>query len=270
MKKFTPILIATLLLSACGNPQPDSVDAGPVEVFAVLAEKDDYKDVGMTDLPVDYIDNARMRDTLERLGWPSENIFELREFTRWELEDELDRLELLADANDMVFFYITAHGRYLSDVLIWEEFFPDEWAEIPSQNKILVLDSCQAAKYTSQLKANSGLVLAAVDKDEYGWKGIKEESLPIIGGIFTYYFTEALTDPAADENGDGHISVQEAALAAEIKQREYMHEVVLAVPEFLEMYHDIGVKPEKDKTFPDVIITDSIGSDLLLEISSPE
>ncbi len=104
-----------------------------------------------------------------------------------------------------------------------------------------------------------------MDEDEYGWKGIDDEGLPIVGGIFTYYFAEALTDPTADADENGQVSVQEAALVAEKEQREYMHDVVFAVPEFVEMYHSIGVEPEKDKSFPDVIISDSLGEDLYLE-----
>jgi hypothetical protein len=112
------------------------------------------------------------------------------------------------------------------------------------------------------------LAIAAVDEDEYGWKGLEEENLPIVGGIFTYYFVEALTDPAADANENGRISVQEAALAAEKQQRSYMHQEVFAVPEFVEMYHNIGVQPEKDPSFPDVIIGDSLGEELYLEVVS--
>jgi hypothetical protein len=46
------------------TPEP----INPVEGWAVLAEKDDYSDVGMTDLPVDYVDNTRMREALLGLG----------------------------------------------------------------------------------------------------------------------------------------------------------------------------------------------------------
>lgn len=137
-------------------------------------------------------------------------------------------------------------------------------------NKVLVVDSCQAAQFTNQIKENNGLLLAAVDEDEYGWKGLEEEGLPIVGGIFTYYFTEALLDPAADGNGDGRVSVQEAALAAEVQQREYMHEVVFSVPEFVDDYHQLGVEPEKDTSFPDVIIRDSTDADLNLDIRSEQ
>lgn len=258
------LLLIALLLSACGNTQTLSAEIDPVDVYAVLAAKDDYKDVGMTDLLVDYVDLTRLREALESLGWPAESIIELREFTREDLLAEMDRLEAQADANDLVFFYVASHGRYLSDVVVWQDFFPAEWEEIPSLNKVLLVDSCQAAKFTNQLSGEVGLTIAAVDEDEYGWKGIEEEGLPIVGGIFTYYFAKALTDPAADGNGDGKISVQEAALAAEELQRDYMHDVVFSVPEFLEGYYGLGVEPDKDETFPDVIISKSLEGELFL------
>lgn len=264
------ILLAALLLTSCGAPYTATPDPGPVEVYAVLAEKDDYKDVSMTDLLVDYIDILRLREALEKLGWPAENIRELREFSREDLMAELDWLEENADANDLVFFYVTGHGRYLSDEVVWRGFFPTEWEEIPSTHKALVVDSCQAAQFTGQMNGESGLLIAAVDEDEYGWKGLEEEGLPIVGGVFTYFFAEALLNPAADQNGDGRISVQEAALAAEKGQRDYMHEVVFGVPDFVESYHQIGVEPEKDPTFPDVIISDSLGAGLFWDISGEQ
>lgn len=47
-----------------------------------------------------------------------------------------------------------------------------------------------------------------------------------------------------------------------------MHEVVFGVPKFVEMYHGIGVEPEKDETFPDVIIDDAMGDELFLTVES--
>lgn len=264
-------IFLTLLLSSCSTqnkPIQEPPSANPVEYYAVLAAKDDYSDVGMSDLLVDYIDLKRVRDALLALGWDLEQIHFLKGFDQADLQVELDWLEKNTDQNDLVFFYVTAHGTYLRNNINWAGFFPVQWAQIPSQNRVLLVDSCTAAEFTNQINGdpNPHLSIAAVDSDEYGWKGLEEEGLPIVGGIFTFYFVEALADPNADDNGDGVISVQEAAMAAESKQREYMHEVVFAVPEFVEMYHDIGVEPEKDETFPDVIVDDLIGYPLDLSL----
>jgi len=277
---FTTLI--TLLLSACdvrkGTAQemPGKDPAGaptlapdnPVEYYAVLAAKDDYSDVGMTDMLVDYIDLDRMRDALLNQGWELGQIHFLKGFDRADLQTELDWLEENADQNDVVLFYVTAHGTYMRVNIDWSDFFPEQWAQIPSYNRVLVVDSCTAAEFTNPIHSdpNPHLSIAAVDADEYGWKGLEEEGLPIVGGIFTFYFVEALVDRSADDNGDGLVSIQEAVLAAEVKQREYMHEVVFAVPEFVEGYHSIGVEPEQDETFPDVIIDDALGYPLDISI----
>ena len=243
--------------SAAPTPSPDN----PVEYYAVLAAKDDYSDVGMTDMLVEYIDLKRVQDTLVGLGWDLDQMHILKGFDQAALQAELDWLEENADQNDLVFFYVTAHGTYLRQNINWADFFPEEWAQIPSHNRVLIVDSCSAAEFTDQINGdpNPHLSIAAVDSDEYGWKGLEEEGLPIVGGIFTFYFAEALADPRADANGDELVSVQEAVFVAEEKQREYMHEVVFAVPEFVESYHSIGAEPEKDETFPDVIMDDALG-----------
>ena len=276
---FIITILITLLLSSCNtqnNPvqkplsdDPELSPDNPVEYYAVLAAKDDYSDVGMTDMLVEYIDLKRVQDSLIGLGWDPDQMHILKGFDQAGLDAELDWLEENADQNDLVFFYVTAHGTYLRQNINWAGFFPEQWAEIPSHNRVLLVDSCSAAEFTNQINGdpNPHLSIAAVDADEYGWKGLEEEGLPIVGGIFTFYFTEALADPNADNNGDGPVSVQEATTVAEEKQREYMHEVVLAVPEFLESYHSIGVEPEKDETFPDVIVDDAVGDELLLAVS---
>ena len=88
-------------------------------------------------------------------------------------------------------------------------------------------------------------------------------------GLSDVQEAEILSDAYnADTDGDGLVSVQEAALMAEELQRAYMHDVVLVVPEFLEMYHSIGVFPDEDPTFPDVILDDALGEPLYLDLDN--
>jgi hypothetical protein len=248
----------------------EAVEGGEVRSWAVLAQKDDYSDVDMTDLPVDHIGIKKLRQVLEDAGWDPDRIQDLEEFDRKTLRNGLDWLEENAAEGDLVLVYVAAHGRYLLDVLAWEGFFADEWEQIPSRRRVLVIDSCQAANYTDVVAGDPApyLSIAAVDGDEYGWSGLEEEGLPIIGGVFTHYFATAFGDGSADTDGDGCVSVQEAALVAEEEQRRYMHDVVFAVPEFLEMYHEGGSFPDDDPTFPDVIIDDAIGEPLCLTLDA--
>jgi hypothetical protein len=256
--------------SAVPTASGSTTDGGGIEGWAVLAQKDDYSDVDMTDLPVDHIGIKKLRQVLEETGWRPDQIHAVEEFDREALQGELDWLEENAAEDDLVLVYVAAHGRYVGRVLDWAAFFGGEWAEIPSQRRVLVMDTCQAADYTGVVSGDLApyLAIAAVDGDEYGWCGLEEEGLPIIGGVFTHYFAAAFGDDAADSDGDGCVSVQEAALLAEEEQRRYMHDVVFAVPEFLEMYHTGGSSPEDDPTFPDVVIDDAVGHPLCLRLDA--
>ena len=68
--------------------EPEDINA--VEGWAVLAEKDDFSDVGKTNMLVDYIDNKRLNQTLMEAGWDADHIHELRGFDRDSLVTELD------------------------------------------------------------------------------------------------------------------------------------------------------------------------------------
>lgn len=265
---FASLMIILILVTGCDYIQLSNEN--PVDGWAVLAEKDDYKGLHMEDMLVDYIDIARMRQTLENSGSNPDRIHDLREFDRETLQAELDWLEGNADENDIVILYVTAHGDYLSDVLKWHDFFTDEWAQIPSQRRFLVVDSCQAANFTYAVASDQlpHLSVAATDGNEYSWKGLEEEGLPIIGGVFTYYFTVALDDPNADSNGDGMVSVQEAVLMAGEKQRAYFHDVILVVPEFVDMFHALALAPERDPAYPHVIVDDTLGEPLFLTLDA--
>ena len=263
---LSPILLALVVacLASCtpGKPASDGVVKG----WAVLAEKDDYSDVEMTNLLVDYINITQLRQQLLDAGWQENHIHELREFDWETLQDDLDWLAENADQDDIVFLYVAAHGKYLREVVTWNEFFASHWEQIPSHRRLLVIDSCPAANYTGVVSDDSApyLSIAAVAGDEYGWSGLEEEGLPIIGGVFTHYFAAAFDDPNADTDSDGFVSAQEAARMAESQQRTYMHDVVFAVPEFLEMYQGGGASPDKDPDFPHVVIDDAIGEPLYL------
>lgn len=261
---------AQALISGSTPEIPTPTLNDPVVGWAVLAEKDDYDDPDMPDLLVDYIDIVRVRQVLEKSGWSPENIHDLREFDHKSLKAGLDWLEKNADENDIVFLYVSSHGSYLSDVVFWQVFFAEEWAQITSQRKLLMVDVCHAAKFT-QAAANDPsphLSIASVDRNELAWRGLEEEGLPIIGTVFTYYFTAAQNDLEADTDADGKVSVQEAARLAEGKQRSYFHDVIFVVPDFLEMYHVLGVFPEKDPTYPHVIMDDALGAPLFLTLNA--
>jgi hypothetical protein len=266
-KKYAFLVVILALVTSCEIFEP-SVD-NAVNGWAVLAEKDDYE-APDPDLPVDYINIALMRQVLEDSGWDPDHIHDLREFNRETLQTELDWLEENADKKDIVILYVLAHDTYLSGEVLWREFFAGEWGQIPSQRRLLIVDACRAANFTDDVANDPApqLSVAAVAGNELSWIGIEEEGLPIIGGVFTHYFANALNNPDADANNDGMVSVQEAALMADEQQRNYMHDVVLVVPQFVEMFHDNFASPERDPTYPHVIVDDTIGEPLYLALDA--
>jgi hypothetical protein len=282
------LLVSGVLLSIAftATLSPQSSRADVVNGWAVLAEKNDYGDIDILgDLPVDFINTSRLRQMLEDVGWAPDHIRELRDFDRETLADGLDWLAANADEDDIVFVYVGAHGgfylpeetvgldpmsRIRTDMAKWDEFFPVEWKQIPSHRRLLVTDSCFAARYTSAISDEPSpyISVAAVAGDEGIWWGLEEEGLPIIGSVFTHYFAAAFANPEADTDADGLISVQEAASLAEAQQRAYMHDVVLAVPRFVESFHRVGVSPEKDPAYPHVVVDDAIGKPLYLALDA--
>jgi hypothetical protein len=259
-----PTAVVTEAAPEGGNQSGDGIVRG----WALLAEKDNYDDVQMTNLPVDYIGVTQLHQLLLDSGWQEAQIHEAREFDQESMTGELDWLAENVDQDDLVFVYVAAHGSYLRNVLRWSEFFGREWEEIPSHRQILLIDSCQAEEFTDAVANDPEpyLSVAAVASGEFGWSGLEEEGLPIIGGVFTHYFTLAFQDSEADTDGDGQVSAQEAALWAEAQQRTYMHEVVFAVPEFVEDYHTIGVYPDQNSEFPHVVVQDTISAPVFLTL----
>jgi hypothetical protein len=289
---YTRVLIwmlGLLLCSACAGPAADvqdvavveqvdetpvdaeqqEIDLAEVEGWALLAEKDAYDDVGMTNLPIDYIDIERMKTTLLNAGWEADQILEVREFDRDSLRDGLAWLAENADEDDIALTLISGHGNYVREVIGWADFAAEDWVVIPAERRVLIMATCQAQNYTAALsEADSTITVAGAAGHEYGWSGLEEEGLPIIGSVFGYYLTEAFSEAAADSDGDGYVSVQEAAAYAEPQQQAYMHDVVFAVPEYAAMYHQLGVQPENNPEYPHIVVDDRYGEPLNLDLNA--
>jgi hypothetical protein len=246
------------------TPEPAPPVEEGVQGWAVIAVKEDYSDVGMTDLRTGFLNVYELRSLLSYFGWQDDHIIELLDhFDAFDLRLALDWLAESADEDDVVLFFYQGHGTYTSDYLRWEEFFPEQWAEVPSQRRILVMETCFAGAFiaASEDDPNPHISVGAVAADELGWVGLWEEGLPIVGGAFTHFFLEAFTDPTADTDSDGAVSVQEAALFADENQRTYMWETVWPVEEFAEW------KP-LDPEAPHVVVDAAAGEPVYLDLSA--
>ena len=267
----TVTITPTDIFNPTPSPAESNVDRSvdSVQGWAVLVAKEDYSDTGGTDIETGFLNLYQLKAVLDYYGWQEDHILEIRDRVGiTEMREALGWLAQVSDQDDVVFLFMQAHGSYVREELDWQAFFPNEWANIPSNRRVLVIDACQANEFTSATSGDNRpqLTIASSADDEFSWAGLWEEGKPIIGGVFSHYFISAFTDPTADIDVSGQISIQEAAYAAQQPLREYMHAQIFTVPEFLEGYHSYGVYPESDPNYPHVIVDDQLGEPIYLDL----
>ena len=234
---FMPTLVS-------GQPQTNLREG-----WAVLLEMDDYPGTG-SDLPTGFSDSHKWQSVLATLGWQTHHIQLYQDsLSRAVGEAALYFLALNADANDVVLFYIFAHGSYIRNEMEWDDWFPMAWRSIASQEKLLVVSSCGSEAFIEPVKADSAghVLLASARSEEYSWAGLPEEHLPIIGDVFNHFLTNALVNNSADLDADGEVVVEEAFEYALPLTRDYVSSVVFpAFPYFAAMCNNIAPTPVMD------------------------
>jgi hypothetical protein len=209
-------------VSATGTSQ-DTRDG-----WAAIMEINEYPE-GWTDIPTDYNDTHRWVGTLTTLGWQESHILIVNE--AFDLAQVVEAIQFLidnADENDIALLYLAAHGMWLNNTIAQNDTFVEKWEEIPSQNKLLCIDSCIAGRFTELVAddPNPQIAISAVSANEFGWAGIEEEGLPIIGNVWNCFFTNALLNISADTDSNGDVSVEEAYDFAYPLSRTYYEDYV--------------------------------------------
>jgi len=209
-------------VSATGTSQ-DTRDG-----WAAIMEINYYPE-GWTDIPTNYNDTQRWVDTLKTLGWQESHILIVNE--AFDLAQVVEAIQFLidnTDENDIALLFMAAHGMWLNNTIAQNDTFVDTWEEIPSQNKLLYIDSCIAGRFTELVAddPNPEIAISAVGANEYSWAGLEEEGLPIIGSVWNYFFTNALLNISADTDSNGDVSVEEAYDFAYPPTRAYYEDYV--------------------------------------------
>lgn len=142
--------------------------------------------------------------------------------TRKNLEEAFQQLSDRLTDNDHLFIFITDHGEQDSsgEVHLWlwgsEQIVPAELAEMvglcrPATINIL-LGQCHAGAFAEPLQSDRRIITAACQANQMSW-ACKERPYD----EFVYHWTCAIAQhdeqgqPVnSDQNGDGHISMQEA------------------------------------------------------------
>ncbi|MGD1043704.1 MAG: caspase family protein [Bacteroidota bacterium] len=234
--------------------------------WAVIIEKEGYTELGWSkehNLPTDYLMTNKLKSTFEYFNWNNNNIKIIHEECNQQIfKEAINWLAQHADSNDIVFLYYDGHGKYLREVIKFNDLFDGLWNNIKSRNKVLVLSCCHAGEFIEKITPDitNSICIGGVASDEILWKGIWHERLPIIGSVFTYYFLESLINPIADKDKNGFVSIKEALNYSELKQREYMQKTLWCNENFK---NDSLVNM---KEVPHVIVKDKSGTDVYLNL----
>jgi formylglycine-generating enzyme required for sulfatase activity len=211
-------------------PQPPG--DGRVEGWAVLTAQEHYNELPlMEDQAAGFAYLDTLKVTLIEAGWAEDHIVVLRDqVTQESLTQAVRWLEEKADGDDQVFFYYSGNGDYLDLYLRWHAFFPPLWAQVAGQ-RILFVDACDGEYYARAVSGDGrgGLSIGSVRGGQCSWFGLPEDEIEILGPPFTHFFVEALQEARADLDGDGRISVQEAALYADVVRRAFVRETIFPV-----------------------------------------
>ncbi|MFX1562298.1 MAG: hypothetical protein ACFFDP_03210, partial [Promethearchaeota archaeon] len=208
-----------------------------------------------SDLLTGFSDTHKWNTTLHAYGWQSDHIYIVNgELTSTVGRNALNFLINNADENDVVFFFIFAHGNWIGNEMMWSSWFPSMWMSVPSHNKLLFVSSCGAGSFSNSLTDDpvEHIHLGSVQADEYAWAGLPEEGLPIIGEVFSHYFSAAFLNDSADVNSNGEVSVEEAFSFASPQSRNYLANVVFPAYEYYaEMCGNVAPHPTMDDAYPD-------------------
>lgn len=256
------LLALLLCLASLG-----SASAG-TEGRAAIVEMNDFPEP-YGDIPVDFINTARLVDALNALGWENSSIRVHNNVTeRTDVARLLDWLENATDADDIALLYVFTHGSWMSKVLNWNEWFPQRWISINCSAKLLIVDTCGSGGYISALAdpPEGHVSLSGCAPGEVEWAGLEEEGLPILGSVWNYYFTTGLLNSTADTDGDSYVSVEEAHNWSVVQTQTYMREEVYSRQEFLELYHEEEIYPEQTDGYPNPVIHDAYDGKMILDM----
>ena len=277
-----PGLACVLALLAALLPCGLSGLGETVDGYAVLMEVDTHPE-GYGDIPIDHIHIAWLTELLRGFGWAEDHILVRKdaEVTRDGMIEAVDWLTERADSDDLIVFLVAAHGRFITNELHWNETFPDLWASVSTSRKLLIVDACHAGEFASTAvygrvvppferaagAGEPGIALACVGYDEYGWVGVPEENDPIVGSPFLYCLVPAFTAEAADLNGDGTVSVEEAFASAVPSTRAYYRTVIFgAHPENLRTFEQLHASFDPNE-FPHPDMIDGYPGELILDLA---
>jgi len=246
------LLSAVLAAPRWGAAAPVAAPAG----WAVVVEYNSYGG-RYSDLPVGYINSARMVTALVRRGWPPDHILLVRDSPdRAMLRRSLGWLASRVRPGDVALFYIAGEYQYFDRELMWDTVLREVWKQVSTPHRVLIVETCFAERLTAAVAGIPGLGLPAVGRDELDWWGLRETGGLIRGGTFTYFLARAL------ESQPGGISPDfpAAFVTAVADAQAYFRTVIMTTPGALRAFHARGSHPEGMTVFPNPHLVQGAGA----------
>ncbi len=184
--------------------------------------KNDIYVIMMTQAGREYPPVKEMFDILEKAKIPEDHVYDLalENNNSAEFKKACESIAQVSDKNDTVLFVINGHGnngefsfRGVVENGVWRplEFkrytwFRDVTNNIISQNKVFIIDSCYSGSAIKDLAGENKLVLTNATAEQQADFGIE------------YKFLKAFSNPLADTDKNGYVSIGEAAEYAKMKE----------------------------------------------------
>ena len=248
--------VALLLAAVLAVPRSSTAEPTAPAAWAVFVEYDSYGG-RYPDLPVGYVNSARMLTALLRRGWAADHTLLLRDAQdRTGLRRGVEWLAGHARAGDTALMYVAGEYQFFDRDLAWGATLPALWKRIPTAHRVLIVETCFAERLTAAAAGIPGMMLPAVGRDELDWWGLHSTDRLVQGASFTYYLARALDAQPAGEAPDFAGAFAVAVAGAQ----QYFRDVIAPTPGALASFHAKDSYPERLATFPNPHLTEDAGT----------
>lgn len=211
------LAVSSMLIPPC---TPVHAEESEPECWAVIVGVSDYKSPKIGDAPGCAEDAEELFQLLSPI-WGEEH-FQLllnSEAPKSEVRAAVEWLVSNEDTNDTVLFFFSGHGDPDGYIAPYDAYYTKTWissgelsrwlSPLESKRVVIILDTCYAGQYETDLSDSGRVVLMSSGADEYSYSGSD-------GGVFAYYLLEALGEfSITDANRDYELSAEELFQYAE-------------------------------------------------------
>jgi len=211
------LTVSSMLIPPC---TPVHAEESEPECWAVMVGVSHYKSPKIGDAPGCAEDAEELFQLLSPT-WGDEHIKLLlnSEAPKSEVRAAVEWLVSNEDTNDTVLFFFSGHGDPDGYIAPYDAYYTKTWissgelsrwlSPLESKRVVIILDTCYAGQYETDLSDSGRVVLMSSGADEYSYSGSD-------GGVFAYYLLEALGEfSITDANRDYELSAEELFQYAE-------------------------------------------------------